>query len=399
MNRIYRYIVIALAISSALYVLFDMTFSKRTFVYIPPQYTLKIDRVFLSADSSLEKAIAKTKIPSADLKALFSELSKVMNIYEVANGDFIDILYDNTGNNWTALWYYPQGTQFYAVWKLNGNEFVSSSETLPVKTIIEKKSGIIEYSLNETMTDLGLTYEAFISFINLFKWDFDFFTQTQKNDYFKIVYEANILPKKNISEFKRILAAEYRGLNNKTFNAFYWAYKDSKNPYFNSDAKSVDQSYLMSPFYYPSVYTVLDKRKGQISKEIVQNIIDFSVSSETAVLAVSEGFVNMTVAVKKPTAKGAVIQNPILIKQPDGNTVYYGELSRYATEIKRNAPIKQGQIIGYTSKSLELKVIKSNDSIEDFYKIKRYPKISLRGEERNKFLDSIRELQEILRGM
>ncbi|MDR3243149.1 MAG: M23 family metallopeptidase [Elusimicrobiota bacterium] len=402
MNRFYRYLIILLGVSSLLYVLSDILLSKHSFVTIAPQYKLSIDRIYLDSSYSLEKALSKAKIPQTDFKAIFDELSKHKNVYEINDGDFIDVLYDADNQKWSNLWYYPQGAQFYAVKKSADNKYISSTETLSTKIIIMKASAPIQSSLNETITDLGFNYEAFISFINILKWEFDFFTQTQKNDYVKIIYEANMMSKKNTIEFIKIKAVEYRN-QNKTYNAFYFEPKDGQSRYFNSEARSLDLTYLMSPFYYPSVFDNSLSPTTVISASIDKNIIDYSLSpnEEAAVLSIAEGFVNMNVTAKntkKPPSKENDA-DPIIIKQTDGNTAYYGYLSRYATEIKKNAPIKQGQIIGYTNKRLEFKIIKNNNNAIDFYEIKRYPKLSLRGEERQTFLDSIRDLQDMLRDM
>jgi hypothetical protein len=378
---------------------------------------LDIERVRLNNGESVEQTITRSKTFQNGDRDILNELSKYISISSGTAGDFYDILYDYKTKKWSAFWYYPiKGMNFYSI-KKEGDKVSSSIKTLSTNIVAMKVSAKISSSFYETVKQLNIDDKISGQFADIFVYDIDFLQESKKGDYFKIIYEAEKTDKKGDISFIKIIAAEYK-TDSRIYNAFYALPKDNSNRinYFDSEAKSLQTSYLKSPFSYSkSIYPLLSasnsEGKNIVSREIDKDKINYFITEKLPVLALADGIVLVAPQLQsaklkssqgrqdlKPSSASKEPGNPLIISNPDGNTIYYGYLISLEKGIIKNNRIKQGQVLGYSDKRLELRIMKGK-TLLNYFEIKQYPQMSLRGEERLKFLDEYKRLMDELRNM
>lgn len=359
----------------------------------------QIDTVILQSGDVLVKTFEKTKLPVQETNVILKELKKLINLNKCKPNDFYEITYSTNTNTWTDFKYFPNGKFFYEITKSTDN--IISSQKLELNTTknIYKISGTLETSLWESMTALNIKPDAILAYADMFAWQIDFLTDPRQGDTFKLIYEVEVLDKKNTVISTKILAGQYI-TKTSSFTAIKFTNNQGIDGYFDQNGKSIRSAFLKAPLQFKRISSFFTKKRYHpiLKYYRAHEGIDYAAPLGTPVSAIGDGIV------KKAQYSGG-FGNLIIIKHTNGYESYYGHLSKYGRGIKRGARVKQGQLIAYvgstglsTGPHLDFRM-KTPKGFINFLKMKTPPSITLSGQNREKFLNEkdtiLKQLQEI----
>ncbi|MBI9072476.1 MAG: peptidoglycan DD-metalloendopeptidase family protein [Melioribacteraceae bacterium] len=239
----------------------------------------------------------------------------------------------------------------YFVYQQNPVEYVilNIADSITVKNgekevVIREKtvSGIIDYSLYQTLSEQNVTPVLAGSLSEVYAWQIDFF-RIQKGDSFTAVYEEKYIDDVFVG-IGKILGAKFTHFKN---DYFAYGFDDGNGfTYFDEEGNSLRKEFLKTPlkfsrissrFSYSRLHPILKTRRPHLG-------IDFAAPSGTPVRAVGDG------VIAEAKYKG---QAGRLVKIRHNGTYQsaYLHLSRYGKGIKTGTKVRQGQIIGYVGSS------------------------------------------------
>ena len=210
----------------------------------------------------------------------------------------------------------------------------------PIEIRIHKKAGIINSSLWQSFIDNKLTPALVSKVANLYSWTIDFF-DIQKNDNYKIIYEAKYVDNKfiGVGNIKAILF-NHKG---KDFYAFRYL-SDSKKveSYYNEEGESMQRALLSAPLEYVRISSKFSHRRFHpIKKKYRPHYgVDYAAPLGTDVVSTGDGKVIFA-------ARSGGAGNMIKIKHAFGNIeTKYLHLHKFEKSIKVGKYVEQGQKIG-----------------------------------------------------
>lgn len=234
-------------------------------------------------------------------------------------------------------------------WQQDSLNIYKSKKEL--KTVKRVATGVIEYSLYETMLEEDLSPLLAYKMSDIFAWQIDFF-QLRTGDSFKVLYEENyvddafysigdVLAVEFIHRQKPYLAYHFNGENiNENGN-------DELSGFYDEQGHSVQKALLKAPFRFSQRITsgfshnrfhpVLKRNRPHYG-------VDYGAPHGTPVLSVGDGTV---VEAQRRGANGNIVK----IKHNNIYKTAYLHLSGFAKGIRSGAKVKQGQVIGYVGRT------------------------------------------------
>ena len=190
------------------------------------------------------------------------------------------------------------------------------------------------------MEEVGERDELALDFAGIFLWDIDFHTDPRPGDRFRMVVEKLYLGDQFV-KYGRILAAQYEN-QGRTFTGIHFKDGRGREGYFTPDGKSVRKALLRSPLQFNRITSRFSRSRlhpilGGYRPHLA---VDYSAPIGAPIWAVADGRVASC-----GWSRGG--GNSIVLRHRMGFSTFYSHLSRFAKGIKRGAPVKQGQVIGY----------------------------------------------------
>lgn len=229
----------------------------------------------------------------------------------------------------------------------------------PIERRVMKVMGNVESSLFESMDALGENPELVLRFVNIFLWDFDFNSNAQPGDQFRMLVEKEYSRGKPVG-YGRILIAEYE-TRRKTYTGIYFETRPGKGDYYTPNGRSVRKTFLRSPLRFTRISSRYSHRRRHpiLGGVRPHRAIDYAAPPGTPVWAVADGVV-LSAGWNGGNGKS------ILIRHRLGYRTMYNHLSRFAKRIRKGAKVRQKQVIGYvgstglsTGPHLDYRVIKN----------------------------------------
>ena len=211
--------------------------------------------------------------------------------------------------------------------ELDGDEYVGRKIEVEVEREVVLVEGEVDSSLYEAFIEAGELPSLAMSLAHVYRFDFDFNTETRKGDRFRLYVERDVAEGQTVG-YGKIFAAEYRG---KRLFALDGEYYDEKG-------RAARKAFLKSPLSFSRVSSAYGYRTHPITKRRhFHGGVDYAAPTGTRVQAVADGVV--TFAARKG-ANGKMVK----IRHPGGFESYYLHLSRIA--VKRGQRVTQSTQIG-----------------------------------------------------
>lgn len=208
----------------------------------------------------------------------------------------------------------------------------------PVDTVVEQFSGIIDYSLYNTILEQGGTPLLVNELADVFAWTVDFFG-IQRGDAFKVIYERYEVGGERAG-MGPIHGAWFRHMG-REFYAVRYDQGDGPE-YFDEEGKSLRRTFLKAPLSYTRISSRFSySRRHPILKITRAHTgVDYAAPTGTPVVTVGDGTVMMA-------AYHGGGGNTVRIRHNSNFETAYLHLSRFAKGIVKGAKVKQGDLIGY----------------------------------------------------
>ncbi len=205
--------------------------------------------------------------------------------------------------------------------------------------IVEKTvAGVIEYSLAETMDELGISPQLTNNFVDVFAWQVDF-QRLQKGDRFKLIYEDKLINGESvgIGDIKAIYF-EHFGYD---YYAFQFDQGDGFN-YYDEEGNSLRKALLKYPIEFTRISSRYSRRRFHpVQKRYKAHLgTDFAAPRGTPIRSVGDGIV---LEARYKGGNG----NYVKIKHNGTYTTQYLHMHKIASGIRPSVRVKQGQLIGF----------------------------------------------------
>jgi murein DD-endopeptidase MepM/ murein hydrolase activator NlpD len=396
-KKLFRYIAWFFICLAIVAIVLDFQISKLQFLKNPlSKPSFDTQTITIEFGDVLPNTFAKTDLAPSQQTIILKELAKIMNINHYKPNDFYEIRYLPHSKEWFSFSYYPaNSSNFYSLRKSSSGAITATQETLQTRTVHKNISGTIESSLWEAMRAKGISPDVILEYADIFAWKIDFLTNTQKGDEFKIIYDEEILNKKNTVASIKIKVLQYKNAH-QTISAIYFKSDDGKRAgYFDLEGNSVQTMFLSAPLQYRRISSYFSNaRMHPILKYVRAHLgIDYAAPEGTPVSAIANGVVSKVDFEKNGYG------NYVVIKHTNGYETSYGHLSKFGAGIKRGVSIKQGQVIGYvghtglaTGPHLDFRIRQHGKPL-NFLSIKLPPQSKLSPQDKEPFQKTISSFQ------
>jgi murein DD-endopeptidase MepM/ murein hydrolase activator NlpD len=200
--------------------------------------------------------------------------------------------------------------------------------------------GLVTDSLWATCESMGFSADNILALAGVFEWEFDFNTQVQEGDTFRVVIQ-DIRDRHTGQRLRlgEILAAEYVGQEGRMFAV---RYEDSAHEasWYDEAGMSTKKMFLKSPLAFDRISSGFSRKRWHpvLKTWRAHNGIDYAAGSGTPVRAIGRGKVSFA------GTKGGYGKHVRLAH----NKTYassYSHLSRIA--VKSGQSVEQGALVGY----------------------------------------------------
>ncbi|MFQ5684165.1 MAG: peptidoglycan DD-metalloendopeptidase family protein [Candidatus Binatia bacterium] len=304
----------------------------------PPR---KVGVTFRRGDNLLS-VLARFGLDGEAARALIKTARPFLNPKKIPAGQSFQLILDPQSSSVQGLVYTLRHTVVRVVstpdgWSAERAEIPSVRETRVVRGRVTEN-----FYLNGT--EAGLTPLQILHLATIFQYDIDFFSDFRRGDTFSVVFEENHYAN-GYREVGRVLAAEVAA-NHKPFRAFYYAGKNGKGSYYDSDGRSVRRAFLRAPLSYRRISSRYSlRRRHPISRTLrPHRAIDYAAPKGTPVVAIGRGRVNFA---GWRSGYGRLVE----LRHSNGYVTRYAHFSRIASGIRKGKKVGQGQVVGYVGQS------------------------------------------------
>jgi len=238
-----------------------------------------------------------------------------------------------------------------------GETWAASRREVPVEHRVVLVAGTLEANLFESMDALGEQAQLVLDFAEVFAWDFDFASDSQPGDRFRLLVEK-VYTRNQFVKYGRILVAEYES-EGKSHIGIYFRDKDGGG-YYTPAGESLRRAFLKSPLEFTRISSRYSYgRRHPILGGVRPHLaVDYAAPHGTPVWAVADGTVEFS------GWKGGN-GNTVILRHRANFKTMYNHLSRFPSGIRAGVSVKQRQVIGYvgstglsTGPHLDYRIIK-----------------------------------------
>jgi murein DD-endopeptidase MepM/ murein hydrolase activator NlpD len=298
----------------------------------------QIDSSKVKKGESFSEILQHLNISYEKIHKIGEEFKSVYDIRRIYPGDKYYIIRTKDSSNLSKLIYQHSLTENVVMSFLDSLNVELINK--PIEIRIHKKSGTINSSLWQSFVENNLTPALVSKVANLYSWTIDFF-DIQKNDNYKIIYEAKYVDNKfiGVGNIKAILF-NHKG---KDFYAFRYLSQSKKvESYYNEDGESMQRALLSAPLEYVRISSKFSHSRLHPIKKIYRPHygVDYAAPSGTDVVSTGDGEIIFA-------ARSGGAGNMIKIKHAFGNIeTKYLHLLKFEKGIRVGKYVEQGQKIG-----------------------------------------------------
>jgi murein DD-endopeptidase MepM/ murein hydrolase activator NlpD len=200
-------------------------------------------------------------------------------------------------------------------------------------------AGTVEASLFESMESLGEPAQLVADFAEIFAWDFDFASDAQPGDRFRMLVEK-VYADGSFVRNGRILFAEYES-EGRRHTGVYFRDGDGSG-YYTPDGESLRRAFLKSPLEFTRISSGYTRaRRHPILGGVRPHLaVDYAAPHGTPVWAVADGTVEFA-------GYSGGNGNTVVLRHRASFKTMYNHLSRFGPGIRKGVAVAQRRVIGY----------------------------------------------------
>lgn len=253
-------------------------------------------------------------------------------------GDTLELHHDQAGALVRAV--YTQSPLDIVEAEPEGDAWAARRREVQAERRVEQVAGSLKDNLFESIERQGERPQLVIDFAEIFAWDFDFASDSQTDDQFRMLVEK-IYVGGEFVKYGRILAAEYQEAQGKLHTGIYFKDRESGG-YYTPEGESLRRSFLKSPMEFSRITSGYSRaRRHPVLGGVRPHLaVDYAAPTGTPVWAVADGTVEY-VGWKGGNGKSVLIRHRANFK------TMYNHLSRFGKGIRAGSRVSQRQVIGY----------------------------------------------------
>ena len=290
-------------------------------------------------NQTLFVALKNHGLDPGDIQQVIASMENVVDFKKTKPGDKYEIHIDVDKR--ILKFVYEISPEDISISERQGNGYVA--QKLDVHKKVERilVKGEVSSSLYQTFIDYGEKGELASHFMQLFKYDIDFSSDSQRGDSFSMLVDKVTL-NGEFYRYGRVWAATYDSYaRGKRLEAYYYDTNESDFAgYYDGEGRALKRSFLKTPLVGCRVTSPFNlKRMHPILKRVRPHYgIDYGCPTGTPIMAFADGVVTFA------DWKGGN-GNLLVIEHAHGYTSLYAHLYGFAVGIKKGAHVKQGQVV------------------------------------------------------
>jgi len=332
--------------------------------------SLNLDFKYLNKFEMIEgdtfaNILQNASIPNNEINQIIEKLKKHIDLGKLKVGTQIDIVneFKNEKSEWNEVTIYKDRNTKITITNNDGALSLKKQEPRLFSKLryIEVN---VEKSIYQSLINKNVADNVIMDFVQLFSFDVDFQRDIRSGNTLKLFYEEFVDDEQSTKKFGPIYFAEI-GLERDKVSLFRFKDKNSNFvEYFDENGKSATKALMKTPINGARISSGYGMRKHPIlGYNKKHQGVDFAAPTGTPIMAAGNGHIEFV-----GTNGGA--GKYIRIKHLNGYKTSYSHLSKYASGMKKNLRVKQGQVIGFvgstglsTGPHLHYEVIFNNERI------------------------------------
>jgi murein DD-endopeptidase MepM/ murein hydrolase activator NlpD len=354
--------------------------------------TLQVFEAKIQRNEFLSQILSQYNVSLGLIDKLAKASREVFDVRKFRANRNYTVLCSNDSLRTARYFIYEPSQIEYVVYELSDSTRIFTGQHA-VDTVTKGFSGVIDYSIYQTLTDAEAPTELVNELAEVYAWQIDLF-KVQKGDKFKMLYEEVQIKGEPVGVGK-IVAAQFERAEDE-FYAFYYD-QGGKEDYFDEKGNSLRKAFLKAPLRYSRISSRFSNSRLHPVLKVRRphHGIDYAAPRGTPVRSVGDG-----VVIKANYSGGA--GKYIKVRHNGTYTTGYMHLSKYGNDIHVGKRVKQGDVIGYvgstglsTGPHLDYRVWKSGKAV-DALKIEMPPSEPISDEHREFYQTYMQELMEQL---
>ena len=284
--------------------------------------------------------LKKTNLNNGEIDQLIIATQGLMETNQLRIGTRIEIISElkNEKRIIKEVIIYPDSEKKISVLRID-DKFVVRKEVKTLYSELVFHEVEINGSIYSSLKNINVPDNIIMSFVQLFSFDIDFQRDIRNKNQIKILFEQFKDKNDNLIKTGSIFFAEIV-LTKDSYELYKFEDKNDIE-YFNSDGKSATKALMKTPINGARLSSAYGMRKHPILGYNKKHMgVDFAAPIGTPIMAAGTGHIEYV-----GTNGGA--GKYIRIKHLNGYKTSYSHLSNYASGMKKNVRVKQGQTIGY----------------------------------------------------
>ena len=301
-----------------------------------------VQKYLLQEGDTFTKVLKRTNIENNEINNIINIISKKINLKKLKVGTLIETQTKLIGDKEiiNEIIIYPDSEKKIYVQKID-NRFVIGEDKKKSFKKLKLNEVYIKNSIYESFKKVNIPDEIIMEFVELYSFDVDFQRDIRKGNKIKIFFDVYTDSQNKFIKSGEIYFSEII-LNDESYELYRFKAENNQfAEYFNSEGKSATKALMKTPINGARLSSGFGMRKHPIlGYNKKHQGVDFAAPTGTPIMAAGTGHIEF---VGNNGGAGKYIR----IKHLNGYKTSYSHLSKYASGIKKNIKVRQGQVIGF----------------------------------------------------
>ncbi len=301
-----------------------------------------VQKYHLKEGETFTGALKQADLEDEEINDVVNIISKKIDLRKLKVGTLIETYTKSINGKKiiNEIIIYPDIEKKIYVQKIN-NKFVAGEDKKKLFSKLKLHEVEINNSIYETLKKIDTPDEVIMEFVQLYSFDIDFQRDIRKGNKIKILFDIYTDSQSNFVKPGTIYFSEII-LKNESYELYrFQSEGDEFVEYFSGDGKSATKALMKTPINGARLSSGFGMRKHPIlGYNKKHQGVDFAAPTGTPIMAAGTGHIEF---VGNNGGAGKYIR----IKHLNGYKTSYSHLSKYASGIKKNIKVRQGQVIGY----------------------------------------------------
>jgi murein DD-endopeptidase MepM/ murein hydrolase activator NlpD len=230
------------------------------------------------------------------------------------------------------------------VFELHPDSLRSFAQAVDAETRVRKLAGTVQTTFEMAVLSAGGSAQLASKVAEIFSCEVDFFTEVRRGDRFSILVEERYVEGSFVG-YGPVIYGRYEGDEAKASVAWFQP-EGQRGGYYDLGGNNLRRAFLKSPLTYSRISSYFANRRFHpiLKKFRPHHGVDYAAPIGTPVAAVADGTVEFA------GWKGGYGRY-VKIRHDRTHETCYGHMSRFASNIRAGARVKQGEKIGYVGRT------------------------------------------------